>query len=268
MSNNYNKTDQRLHLLSQTITKANRTYIAPKEDDSHTNLYYDELDNRIVGRWISNGSQNMMLTLNLETLQFEWLDYRKEVVQSVATIGRAISDIENDLSESLQAIGLNSKGFTEGLHYQIPDYPFAKEPVLAIDKTDMNHWQSYRNLANELCGLVLGYLGKEEEIRIWPHHFDTGIYAEVDQKVGIGFGLAMEDSMAGAAYFYLSGYPLQGTFEYKNLPSLASGRWEVGEHWQGAILPITNLSSGLFSENREAISEYLLNSIKWFSKHH
>ena len=265
--NNYNRTDQRLHWLCQTIAKANRTYVTSQPDDGHTNLFYDDLDNRIVGRWINNGREQMMLTLNLKTLHFEWMNSAKEVVQSFATIGKTASDIENELAAELPDIFLNPQGFTNKLHFKIPDYPFAAEPRQAIDEADIREWKTYRKLANVLCGLVLGYLELEGEIRIWPHHFDTGIYVEVGQKLGIGFGLAMEDSMAGAPYFYLSGYPIHGTLEYTDLPELANGRWEVSENWKGAILPLNELSSGIFEENRQVISDYLLKSINWCIRH-
>ena len=259
----YNKTDQQLHWLSQTIAKANRTYVTSKPDDSHTNLYYDDLDNRIVGRWINNGRDHLMLTLNLATLNLEWLNSAKEVVQSFETIGKTATDIENELAGQLTGIYLNPNGFTDKLHFEIPEYPFTGEPISAINDADIHEWKTYRKLANVLCGLVLGYLELEGEIRIWPHHFDTGIYVEVGQKLGLGFGLAMEDSMAGAPYFYLSAYPIHGILEYTDLPDLGSGRWEVGENWKGAILPLSELRNGIFEDNRQVISDYLLKSISF-----
>ncbi len=48
----YIKTDRQLHWLSQVIAKINRTYVPKKNDDSHTNLYFDNLGKRITGRWI------------------------------------------------------------------------------------------------------------------------------------------------------------------------------------------------------------------------
>lgn len=48
---NYNKTDHQVHLLSQIIAKFNRTYVAEKEDDSHTNLDFDPLGHRLYGRF-------------------------------------------------------------------------------------------------------------------------------------------------------------------------------------------------------------------------
>ncbi len=260
----YNNIDQRLHLLIQTIAKANRTYVTTKPDDSHTNLYFDELDNRLVGHWINNGQEKLMLTLNLETLDLEWLNDTKELIYSVPTTGRLVADFESEIESKLPEINLRAQGFIDGLHYQIPDYPFAREPISSIDKASMDDWKSYRNLANELCALVLGDLQLEDDIRIWPHHFDTGIYVEVSKKLGLGFGLAMEDNIAGAPYFYMSGYPLQGSLEYSGLPELITGGWEIGENWSGSILPINKLKNGLYEDNKDAVNDYLSKSINWF----
>jgi hypothetical protein len=261
----YNKTDQELHLLCQTIAKANRTYVPAKEDDSHTNLYFNAADSRTEGHWISNGKENLMLTLNLDLLQFEWLNEAKKCLQSVTTIDRTVETIEHEVAGKLVELNLDPKGFTDELHFEIPKYPFSEMPFVAISQADMTEWKSYRRLANELCTKVLEDLLLESEIRIWPHHFDTGIYVKLQNNIGLGFGLAMEDSMAGAPYFYLSGYPEQGSLDYNSLPELTHGRWEIGEYWQGAILPLSSLKNGHYEENENVINDYLSKSVNWFS---
>jgi len=70
----YNKVDQTIHLLSQIIAKVNRTYIPKKEDDSHTCLYFDAVGNRLLGRWIERSNGTILLSLNFENFNFEWLD--------------------------------------------------------------------------------------------------------------------------------------------------------------------------------------------------
>jgi len=262
----YNKTDQQLHQLSQTIAKANRTYVPSKPDDSHTNLCFDDVGSRIEGHWINNGKENLLLTLNLNLLQFEWLNEEKECLHSVTTIGKTVEEIENELAGILTELDFNPKGFTDILHFEIPVYPFALEPIQSIDEADMAEWKSYRQLANELCAMVLDDLQLKSDIRIWPHHFDTGIYVEINQNLGLGFGLAMEDSMAGAPYFYMSGYSLNGSLKYNSLPELTHGKWEVSEYWQGSILPLDNLKNGIFEENKNAINNYFSKSINWFSR--
>jgi len=106
----------------------------------------------------------------------------------------------------------------------------------------MDEWIYYRLLAQESCSNLLNFLQMQAEIRIWPHHFDTGIYVEPTPKIGIGYGLAMKDSMAGDAYFYFSPYGLkENELNFKNVPKLTVGDWEISENWRGAIIPLNQL---------------------------
>ena len=64
------------------------------------------------------------------------------------------------------------------------------------------------------------------EVRIWPHHFDTGIYLEVNSKLGIGFGWAMADKMIDQPYFYFTPYGLNGhKLLTENLEDPEHGFW-------------------------------------------
>ena len=46
------------------------------------------------------------------------------------------------------------------------------------------------------------------EVRIWPHHFDTGClgYFDTKKNVSVGLGLAIPDKNVDDWYFYASGY--------------------------------------------------------------
>ena len=260
----YIKTDQYLHWLSQTLAKANRTFVPEIADDSHTNLYFDWLGNRIVGKWIETENGKIMLAINLSNLQFEWLNASYQTIASFETIGKTIQDVERNIEKHLPELGLNPDGFTENLHYEIPDYPFTSEAIQTISKHSMGEWIYYRNLANKVCTVLLGHLQMDGEIRIWPHHFDTGIYVVTNNGMGIGFGLAMSDTMVGGPYFYMSGYSASGSLEYSGLPSFLKGKWEVENGWKGAVLPLSELKQLPSTQYKEVINNYLLNAVNWF----
>ncbi len=94
-----------------------------------------------------------------------------------------------------------------------------------------------RKNANQACYDLLGYLQCESEVRIWPHHFDTGIYTPINDQLGIGFGLAMRDEMVGAPYLYFSAYGLNDhTLDYAEFEPLTNGHW-INQDWKGAVLP-------------------------------
>lgn len=261
---NYTRTDQYIHWLCQVITKANRSFVTANTDDSHTNLYFDWLGNRIAGRWIETEKSKILLTLNLSNLQFEWLNSTYQTVASFTTIGKKLDEVENEIAGQLGEMGLNSDGFTDKLHYKIPDYPFTNEAIKPVSEKDMRGWIYFRNLANKVCLALLGHLQLEGEIRIWPHHFDTGIYVVTNEGTGIGFGLAMSDSMVGDPYFYMSGYPASGLLEFNDLPALSKGKWEIGEGWKGAVLPLSELKIIPLEKYKDVINDYLLKAVNWF----
>ena len=262
--NNYIKTDQYIHWLCQIIAKAGRSFVPEKPDNSHNNLYFDWLGDRIVGRWIEPEKGNIMLSLNLLNLQFEWLNSDYQVIASFPTKGKTIKEVEQDIENHLGELGLAREGFSDILNFKIPEYPFKKDQIQSIPNQNLDEWRDIRNNANKVCAILLGHLQLEGEIRIWPHHFDTGIYVITKNGMGIGFGMAMSDGMVDGSYFYMSGYPSSGALKYQNLPEFSHGEWVTGEHWNGAILPLSEFEDLQKEEHKAAMKDYLLKVLHWF----
>ena len=257
----YNNIDQKMHQLSQVIAKVNRTFVPKKPDDSHTNLFFDPVSHRIYGRWIDTGDKKIIFALNLKEFAFEWLNDKRQIVQSFDIQDKTIDDMEFTIVQSLPDMGLKKEGFRDKMHYEIPVYPFLKEPFESFAIRSRENWEYYRNMANSASRELLGYLQVDGEIRIWSHHFDTGIYVEPNINTGLGFGLAMEDSMVGSPYFYFSGYPLSGEgFNYENVPDLVTGKWIVSKNWNGAVLSLSDLKK----EDLSAIPIFLKKVSNWF----
>lgn len=138
------------------------------------------------------------------------------------------------LSDTLQA---DAPGFLKAMHYEIPDYGFKEEVIKKWKSADLDLWIKYRHLANEACALLANHLNKAVAIRIWPHHFDTGIYMELNKQTGVGFGWAMADDKVNEGYFYFSAYGLNDTkINYDSVSNLSAGRWITGNEWNGAVL--------------------------------
>lgn len=263
----YVNADKKLHFLSQIIAKANRSYVPSKPDDSHTNLYYDTLAGRIVGRWINNGKDQLLLTLNLATYELEWLNSHRKPLLTIETLGKTMTQVEDEMDSRLGELDLKPQGFKDPLHFDIPEYPFANEPIEKIDNLHLDAWKQFRQLANRLSYLMLGDIQIMGEVRIWPHHFDTGTYVEIGDKLGLSFGLAMKDEMVEEPYFYMSGRAIHGSLKYIDLPELEGGKWIINGKWNGSVMPLSVLSNGSFSENRGVIVDYLKKSVNWFVKH-
>lgn len=260
---NYIEMDQHLHQLSQTIAKANRTFVVAKEDDSHTNLYFDPVSCRIYGHWISMEKNRFILALNLTNSKFEWVDDKWNVLQSFSIKDKNQNQIELEIQNKLPELSLDTKNFISEMHYEIPDYHMTEHQYSEFTIDSVKDWVKWRSIANNASNLVTGSVQSEAEVRIWPHHFDSGIYVEANQQTGIGFGMAMQDSMVGAPYFYCTGYDLTGTeMEYSQLPDLTFGHWVVGGTWNGAVLSLADLSENEMLKIRAFIAE----TVDWYIK--
>ena len=254
----YTVIDQKIHQLSQLLAKVNRSYRSPKADDSHTNLYFDSIANRIYGRWISRDKGKIIFTLHLDQFQLEWLDENLNPLQTFPVEGKTFAQLETEIDGELPKLGLTEKGFATPLHYEIPLYDFMEEPFTVFPDAALSEWKDFRALANQAAGTMLGFLQVNGEIRIWPHHFDTGIYVVPQERIGLGFGWAMEDSMVGMPYFYLSAYGLEGTtIDYKALPKLDTGKWIIGEHWKGGVLSMDALKGLSLQEQGTKVSAFI-----------
>lgn len=241
----YTNTDQHIHFLAQVVAKINRTFVPKKDDDSHTNVGFDSIQRRIYGRWVTSKHSRMVFSLDLKNLSYEWSDEAGKSVQIFPIEGHTITEMEIMIAENLHRLGLSDEDcFKDDLHFDIPNYSFANDLVEAIGPEALNEWVHYRTLANHTCTDALNFLQAEGETRIWPHHFDTGFYVAANSQIGIGFGMAMEDAMVGAPYFYVSGYALaNNAIDYTQKPNLSNGDWKIGEHWKGAVLSLNNLGS-------------------------
>lgn len=259
----YTHIDQHIHQLSQIITKANRSFVPKQADDSHTNLYFDSISGRVYGRWINSEKGNIILALNLQSFSFEWLNDDLKVIQKHAIHDKKSSEIEQSIADALPEIGLEEKDFRSKLHFEIARYSFLNESFSKFKAEELTQWKHYRDMANQACCALLGLLQSACEIRIWPHHFDTGIYVESNKKISIGFGLAMEDSMVENPYFYFSGNGLNGhVIDYNSVSDLSFGQWIINEHWKGAVLPLPELKN----DDSKEIPVFLKEISQWFLK--
>jgi hypothetical protein len=150
-------------------------------------------------------------------------------------------EMEGMVQRTFLKVGLETKNFYDPLHFDIPDYPFAMLPFKNIDHARLDEWSYARSLANHMLIDIGSYLQREVDVRIWPYNFDTGIYIQRANDLGIGSGLAMEDSMARAPYFFKSGYTGEYQIEYTEVQPLSQGKWMREDLWKGGILPISIL---------------------------
>lgn len=262
----YIKTDQQLHWLSQVLARTNRAFVPSNEDDSHTNLSFDSIGGRLSGRWIDGPEGPVMLTLNLQKRAFEWLDEKQNSLQELSVLEKSMDQLEKEACRYPESLKMKTDTFFSPLHFEISDYGIESIGKDDLSDEGLQQWTFFRALANEACFEMLGYLQKEIGIRIWPHHFDTGIYTMATKQLGLGFGLSIKDTMVGEPYFYLSGYNQETPISYKDLDSLTHGKWVTGEQWNGSVLPLGVLEGCSKEEAGTMIETFIREGTDWFIK--
>lgn len=203
-----------------------------------------------------------MLTIYLEDQSLEWLNSHREIIYKIEILGKTMAEIENALDESFPKVGLNKSEIVSELYYQTPEYGFTKfEP---LEENGLRQWRMHRRLASNLASLVLGYLDIEGVVKISPKYFNTKVFSVFNDQMEFKFGLAMENSIIGCPYFYITNSPVHGHINYENLPEMIAGKWFIGDHWKGAILPVDKLVNGKYDKNKNKINNFLIESIDWY----
>jgi hypothetical protein len=175
-----------------------------------------------------------------------------------------LKQVSSDILKAIQDQGFNPENFNDPMHYKIPDYNLGNSKIKLPDPEGLDQWIKFRSLANEAVFMFAGYFQASPDARIWPHHFDTGMYKQVNEKIGLGFGLAMKDSLVGEPYFYLSGYSGTEAIDYSDVPEIKS-EWIISENWKGAILRLADFSDDS-NYNRKLVSEFITKVVNWYLK--
>lgn len=226
-------TIQPLHIAAQYLAAAGKSFTTAKEDDSHTNLGWANEYNEIRTWPLSkNGEQ---LALNYPSFSLVWIDQDTRAELSLA--GKSHQHIVSWISDQAQKSGLD-KEYEFKLHYELP-YPFPNDDF-KFGHVNLEEF----SITTEL--IRLGYFtlkdaledfGLESEIRVWPHHFDLGAYAFVNDELALGMGLAIPDDKIQDFYFYISAYKGEESVETKDFKELTYGQWQTAE-WKAATLPV------------------------------
>lgn len=225
-----------MHLAAQYLAAANMSFLEKKENDSHTNLGFNI--NTMCLETYDLSSNEDKLSLNYKDFSLEWSSEKRDATLSLdGTKHSTILAWIQDLSKTQL-----SKEYVYEFHY---DLPYSIEDLQMFTLTDPNelaHLSHLRVLAQNTIEHSVASNHLDSQIRVWPHHFDTGAYAPLDTTSGIsiGIGMAIPDSVSNTHYFYISGYTDEGAFMPPSMEKLNQGKW-LDQDFKGAILPTTHL---------------------------
>jgi len=227
-----------MHLAAQYLAAAGISFVDKKDDDSHTNLGFSVEKGTLYTRKLDN--KGIVLSLNYDLFTLEWND-----TDSKNTL-RLDGTTHAEVIQWINRMAINSNTsvpYSYDIHYELPyqikdDYVFKLEDLSALKIL-----KEQRILAHTVLREFLDRNKLDSEIRIWPHHFDTGAFAPLEDEAGlaIGLGLAIPDKAHNEYYFYISAYQGHDGVDTGNFKSLSLGEWK-NEGFKGAILPVTGVN--------------------------
>ncbi|MEN8798505.1 MAG: hypothetical protein ABF293_04610, partial [Flavobacteriaceae bacterium] len=223
-----------IHLAVQYLAAAGISFLVKQEDDSHTNLGYSPDLGQIYTRPLNDKGDQLLLDLNDFSLKWRSDIFTEEIELHSRTHKEVLAWISNVTDKA----GLRN-AFKYQFHYELP-YEIKDDYIFNVPSEILERERHLRSLTHNVLAAVLETHGLESEIRIWPHHFDSGAFSHFPAKdIAVGLGLAIPDQLVDDYYYYISGYKGHQSFVPQGAGSLPIGSWKT-EGFTGAILPATD----------------------------
>ncbi len=256
-----NTTEAYIHRAAQFPAMVGKNYLPDEPDDSNANLAFDPKKSSIVGRQIDI-STSFSLNLNIPDWQFE-IDSGEEAQSICKLAGKLKDEIYDWLKNELRGLGLDDNQLKYIDHYDVPEHEVDMgQPFQELNLDLVTTWLNMRSNANVLMGDLNEIVGISSDIRIWPHHFDTGTYYELGEKKAIGAGWAIADSLCDNPYLYIYGWDGNADLDYSAIPELEIGKWIVSENWQGGVIESVELSSS--SDQYSEVKHFMQTVVEFY----
>ena len=229
-----------IHIAAQYLATAGINFLTKKDDDSHTNLGFNG-KNGYLETWPLN-DKGYKLALDYTQFSLRWLT-GDENEQAILLDGKTHKEVVQWIDKVTTVLGTESP-YHYQLHYDLPYRKITDEFVFHKPSSEaLNALLEVRIIAQNALESTVKQLDLDTDIRIWPHHFDTGGYAVLDavKNISVGFGLAIPDSLVDNFYLYTSGYDSNGGIDTSSLEKLDLGSWK-NEEFKGAILSMNGLN--------------------------
>lgn len=227
---------KQMHIAAQYLAAAGISFLDKKEDDSHTNLGFNTETGCLETHFLSENKDQLLLSYK----DFSLLWKSNTDSTSFKLDGMSHKEIMKWLNEISHTF-LN-KTYTYKLHYDLPygiDNSFMFKLNNPSKLKDLMHLRMLTQLSLEK---IIENHHLNSDIRVWPHHFDTGIYAQIpDSNISVGLGLAIPDSVCDEHYLYASGYNASGQLlDVSNFGKLNNGYWST-QGFNGGVFPASTI---------------------------
>jgi hypothetical protein len=229
--------EKMMYLLAQYLAAAGISILEKKDDDSHSNLGFSIENSSMYSRPLNDYGDK--LSVNFEKFTLDWNS--NGVSTSLRLDGTTHAEILKWIKKMAAKAAIKVP-YAYSFHYDFPYQINDNFVFKLLDANRLNELLNLRILAQSVLETFIEAQNLNSEIRIWPHHFDTGAYTIYNDMSGeaIGLGLAVPDNVCRDHYFYISGYKGHEVIDTSDFKPLSLGSWSVNG-FKGAILPATEI---------------------------
>lgn len=239
-----------IHWSSQYLVAAAKSFLEEKPDDSHTNLGFNPETASLYTRDLQ-GRGRLEYAIAEKKLRWDELGLEWQLE------GRTHPEILRALHKAFADSGMNS-AYRFDLHYELPyDLPKSGYTYTESGTDTLAYHIAQRTLGQNGMRAISEKYG--QEVRVWPHHFDSGLFLNGlrEDELSVGLGLAIPDALSDHYYFFISAYLNGVAVEPSGFGDApGNGRWISGG-FKGAILPTIGIGA-------EEAEEFLIGCLQMF----
>lgn len=251
-----------LHHAAQFVAMVGDSYLPKRADDSQNNLNWNQDTCCLEGRWIEEPAIRVLL----DVLNFELVLDKYLTMETIPLEGGTKDQVIGNLIHLLKMERVNPAILRPISQFEISrnkideGASFSKPPREILEE-----WTRYQSNALGLLKEIKEQFELASEIRVWPHHFDMGLYIPLSRDEtghdlqSVGLGLSIADNYVKEPYFYVNHWNKEPLIYPEIFPKANQGYWNTKD-WKGLILP----SSEIFAQSAQEglVRSFLENGLR------
>lgn len=210
-----------LHWAAQAVAGVGRSLLAPKPDDSHSNLEWLRMNRALAGSAFDDGTRAGIRFRDFTLLVIK---DRGLIDEEFALRGKTIED----------AFGFFEAYFGKALRRPSEAEALPAPPPATFD-ANADDLARLDRLYDDADCVLRAYASKRanaSDVRCWPHHFDIATLETCGDGKSLGAGFVPGDDHYAEPYWYVTPYPYPD--DRHGYPSPPIGMCHL-EPWFGAV---------------------------------
>lgn len=214
-------TRMQLHWAAQAVAGVGRCLVAPREDDSHSNLGWSRPHRALTSNAVEDGRRGAVRFRDLTLLVVR---DRGLIDDEFPLDGKTIDDAFA-FFERVFGATVRRPNMDEALPSPPPErFSLRSDDLARLDR-----------LYDDADVVLQAFRAKHDssEVRCWPHHFDIATLKVLGEGRTLGAGFLAGDAENPEPYWYVTPYPYPE--DRATFAPLPIGEWHR-EPWFGAVL--------------------------------